>query len=208
MNLPAINTRVDVLLRGITFPSRIEDVSDGVLMVAAPMGPRGTLSASEGDAVELAWLDHDARVAAPARVTGKVGDRPRYWEVKLIGDVRRDTRRGFVRGGGGEKVSFQRTDEPGPHVSGYVMDLGEVSLRARFFKCDYRRNHQVEMTITFTDGVVTMPGQVLDVRYVFETDHFDVIVTYEATEFDRRAIRSYIMRRMQEQRRRMRQSLR
>lgn len=204
MKLPAINTRVDVLLRGVTFPSRIEDVTEGVLLVAAPMGPRGTLSASEGDAVELAWLEHDARVAAPARVIEKASDRPRYWEVELIGDVRRDTRRGFVRGGGGEKVCFQRTDEPGPPVHGYVMDLGEVSLRARFYKCDYRRSQQVDMTITFTDGVVTMPGQVLDVRYVFETEHFDVIVTYEPTEFDRRAIRGYIMRRMQEQRRRLR----
>lgn len=204
MNLPAINTRVDVLLRGVTFPSRVEDVHDGVLMVAAPMGPRGTLSASEGDTVELAWLEYDARVAAPARVTGKAEDRPRYWEVKLTGDVRRDTRRGFVRGGGGEKVCFQRTDEPGPPVHGYVMDIGEVSLRARFLKCDYRRSHQVDMTITLADDVVMMPGQVLDVRYVIETDHFDVIVTYEATELDRRMIRSYIMRRMQEQRRRLR----
>lgn len=204
MNLPAINTRVDVLLRGVTFPSRIEDVHDGVLMVAAPMGPRGTLFASEGEAVELAWLDHDARVAAPGRVTAKASDHPRYWEVELIGDVRRDTRRGFVRGGGGEKVRFQRTDEPGPPVDGYVMDLGEASLRARFLKCDYRRSHSVDMTITLPNGAVTLPGQVLDVRYVFETEHFDVIVTYEASELDRRAIRSYVMRRMQEQRRRMR----
>ncbi|GAA1034919.1 hypothetical protein GCM10009557_41040 [Virgisporangium ochraceum] len=205
MNLPAINTRVDVLLpNGVTYPSRIEDVADGVLQIAAPMGPRGTLSAREGDALELAWLQHNERVAAPARLTEKASDRPRYWGVQLIGGVQRNTRRGFVRGGGGEKIRVQRTDEPAAPVNGYVMDIGEVSLRARFLECDYRRSHQVEMAITLSDGVVRMAGQVLDVRYVFETEHFDVIVTYEPTEVDRRAIRSYVYRRMVEQRRRLR----
>jgi hypothetical protein len=204
VNLPVINTRVDVLLRGVTYPSRIEDVGDGVLMIVAPMGRHGTLSANEGESLEVAWLKEDGRVAAPARVLEKVRDRPRYWQVRLVGEAQRHTRRGFVRGGGGEKVCFQRTDEPGPPVNGYVMDIGEVSVRARFYQCDYRRSQQVRMTITLTDGVVTMPGQVLDVRYVFETEHFDVIVTYEPTEVDRRTIRSYIYRRMVEQRRRLR----
>lgn len=202
--LPAINTRVDVLLNGVTYPSRIEDVDGSTFLVVAPMGRRGTLSAREGDALELAWLQNNERVAAPARLTEQAPDRPRYWEVKLIGDVQRHTRRGFVRGGGGERICVQRTDVPGPPVNGYVMDIGEVSVRIRFFQCDYRREQQVTMTITLTDGVVTMPGVVLDVRYVFETEHFDVIVTYEPTEHDRRTIRSYIYRRMVEQRRRQR----
>lgn len=202
--LPAINTRVDVVLNGVTYPSRIEDVAGDVLLVVAPMGRRGTLNASEGDALELAWLQNDARVAAPARLTERTDDRPRYWGVKLVGDVQRHTRRGFVRGGGGERICVQRTDEPGPLVDGYVMDIGEVSVRIRFLECDFRRSQQVMMTITLSDGVVRMPGQVLDVRYVFETEHFDVIVTYEPTEADRRMIRSYIYRRMVEQRRRMR----
>jgi hypothetical protein len=201
---PAINTRVDVLLNGVTYPSRIEDVADNVLMIVAPMGRNGTLSANEGDSLELAWVKKDGRVAAPARVLEPVRDRPRYWQVKQIGDIQRNTRRGFVRGGGGEKVTFQRTDEPGPTVDGYVMDIGEVSVRARFRECDYRRSQTVTMAITLADGVVSMPGQVLDVRYVFETEHFDVIVTYEPTEADRRMIRSYIFRRMVEQRRRLR----
>jgi hypothetical protein len=204
VTLPAINTRVDVLVRGVTYPSRVEDVAGDVLLIVAPMGRHGTLSANDGDALEVAWLLENGRVAAPARVIEKVRDRPRYWQVRLVGDAQRHTRRGFVRGGGGEKVLFQRTDEPGPPVNGYVMDIGEVSVRARFLKCDYRRSNQVDMTITLTDHVVTMPGQVLDVRYVFETEHFDVIVTYEPTEHDRRMIRSYIYRRMVEQRRRLR----
>jgi hypothetical protein len=201
---PAINTRVDVLLNGVTYPSRIEDVAGNVLMIVAPMGRHGTLSANEGDALELAWLQNDGRVAVPARVLEPVRDRPRYWQVKQVGDVQRNSRRGFVRGGGGEKVCFQRTDESGPPVDGYVIDIGEVSVRARFLNCDYRRSQSVMMTITLADGVVSMPGQVLDVRYVFETEHFDVIVTYEPTEADRRAIRRYIYRRMVEQRRRLR----
>ncbi|GAA0897677.1 hypothetical protein Vau01_008310 [Virgisporangium aurantiacum] len=203
-SLPAINTRVDVLLNGVTYPSRVEDVEGDLLLVVAPMGRRGTLAASEGDALELAWLHDDARVAAPARLTERTPDRPRYWGVKIVGDVQRNTRRGFVRGGGGERICLQRTDEPGPPVNGYVMDIGEVSVRVRLLECDYRRSQQVMMTITLSEHVVCMPGQVLDVRYVFETEHFDVIVTYEPTEADRRTIRSYIYRRMVEQRRRLR----
>jgi hypothetical protein len=201
VDLPAINTRVDVLLRGVTYPSRIEDVGDDVLMIVAPMGRHGTLSADEGEAVEVAWLQDDGRVAAPGRVVEKMHDRPRYWQVRLVGAAQRHTRRGFARGGGGERICLQRIDEPGPPVDGYVMDIGEVSVRARFYKCDYRRSQQVLMTITLSNGEVKMPGQVLDVRYVFETEHFDVIVTYEPTESDRRRIRSYIYRRMAEQRR-------
>ena len=101
-SLPPINTRVDVLINGVTYPSRVEDVTDDVLLVAAPMGRRGALAANEGDALELAWLRNDARVAAPARLIERTDDRPRYWGVKLIGDVQRHSRRGFVRGGGGE----------------------------------------------------------------------------------------------------------
>jgi hypothetical protein len=206
VNLPPINTRVDVLLpNGVTYPSRIEDVDDDdVMQIAAPMGPRGTLPAREGDALELSWLQQNERVAAPARIAEQASDRPRYWGVKLVGGVQRNSRRGFVRGGGGERIRIQRTDEPAPPADGYVMDIGEVSLRARFLECDYRRGHQVELGITLSDTVVKTAGQVLDVRYVFETEHFDVIVTYEPTEADRRAIRSYIYRRMVEQRRRMR----
>jgi hypothetical protein len=201
--LPAINTRVDVLLGDVTYPSRIEDVTGDVLQVVAPLGPGGALTAGAGDAVELAWIHDGGRVAVPARLATATGDHPVHWEVRIIGDVRRQTRRGFMRGGGGERIRFQRAGGAVMPVYGWVMDIGEVSVRARLEMCDYRRSDPVTMTIALADEAVRMHGQVLDVRQVPENGHFDIIVTYEVEETDRRAIRGYILRRQLEERRRL-----
>jgi hypothetical protein len=198
--LPAINTLVDVsLASGATYPSRIEGVTGDLLQVAAPLV--AIRSVQPGVTMEVAWLRDGGRVAAPARLTGVTDDHAPCWEVQVLGDARRQTRRGYVRGGGGEPILMRRDDSV-PPVEGVVIDIGEGSVRARLRLCDFEAGDSVDLSVELGRDRAELAGQVLDIRHLKETGHFDLIVAFEATETLRRVIRGYILRRELEERRR------
>jgi hypothetical protein len=204
-SLPAINTRVDVLLgTGATYPSRVEGVSGDLLQVAAPHDQRGVIAAGAGAAIELAWLRDGGRVAAPALLTAVTDNHPLCWEVRVTGAVRRQTRRGYVRGGGGETIRLAPSSGDGLPVGGMVIDIGEASVRARLRMCDFSRTDTVDVTVELGggDGVLTLSGRVLEVRQIKDTGHYDIIVAYEPTEAHGRMIRGYVLRRQLQERRR------
>jgi hypothetical protein len=201
--LPAINALVDVsLASGATYPSRIEGVAGDLLQVAAPLDQNSPVQ--PGAALEVAWLRDGGRVAAPARLTGITDDHSPCWEVQVLGDARRQTRRGYVRGGGGEPILFRPAggERTIPPVDGVVIDIGEASVRARLRMCDFERGDLVEVSVNLGGDRPTLTGPVLDVRHMKQTGHFDIIVAFEPDESLCRVIRSYILRRQLEERRR------
>jgi hypothetical protein len=199
--LPAINSLVDVsLASGATYPSRIEGVTGDLLQVAAPLD--AIRSVQPGAALEVAWLRDGGRVAAPAQLTNVTDDHSPCWELRVLGDARRQTRRGYVRGGGGESVLMGRADAESS-VEGVVIDIGEASVRARLRMCDFQPGDDVDVSVDLNGDLAAVTGSVLDVRQLKETGHFDIIVAFEPTEALRRVIRGYVLRRQLEERRRL-----
>jgi hypothetical protein len=198
----ALNDLVDIsLASGAVYPSRVEDVNGDVLRVAAVLGSLDGVRLE--DSVELAWLMSGDRLAAPAKVVGMPASQTPSWDVRITGEPRRQNRRGYVRGGGGEAVRLRRPDDAGPPLDGYVIDVGEASVRARVRKCDYELEESLMVTMQLGPDVVAVEGIVNAVRHIIETGYVDVVVSFETGEAQGRVIRSYIMKWQLEQRRRL-----
>lgn len=198
----ALNDLVDLsLASGAVYPSRVEDVTGDVVRVAAVLGSADGVRVD--DSVELAWLLNGERLAAPAQVVGMPVSQTPTWDVRMTAEPRRQNRRGYVRGGGGEPVRLRRLDDDSEPLDGYVIDVGEASLRARVRTCDYEVEEPLRVTMRLGEDVVMVEGPVIAVRTIIETGYVDVVVAFETGEAQSRIIRSYIMKWQLEQRRRL-----
>jgi hypothetical protein len=203
-SLPTINALVDIaLIDGSSYPSRIEDLDRGAYLVAAPFDIPAQDMPEIGALVELAWLCDDSRMAAPAKLEDITRAQARHWQLRLAGEARRQTRRAFVRGGGGEFVDVLSVDGGTAPASGRVIDLSEGGVRCRTRIGNFVNDQRVNLQLRLDTEVVTLGGKVLFVRRNPETADFDVVVQYETTESIGRQIRSYVLRKQMEERRRL-----
>ncbi|MEV4513577.1 PilZ domain-containing protein [Dactylosporangium sp. NPDC049525] len=205
MTLPAINALVDVVLMdGEAYQSRVEDMTGKRLIVAAPFGVNTADMPKLGSSVELAWVAGDRRQAVDVRLVELSREQPPRWSLEAVGSVRLQTRRNYVRGGGGEGVEVTKD---GTAFRGRVIDLSEGGVRCRLHEDRFDRDDRVDLRIALDEETIAIRGTVLFVRRDPENDAFDVIITYETTELMGRAIRGYVLRREMEERRRARESV-
>jgi len=204
-SLPSINALVDVVLMdGEAYQSRVEDVNGTRLTVAAPFGVNAADMPRLGTSMELAWVAGDRRLAADVRLCTLSVEQPPRWSLEAIGSIRLQTRRNYVRGGGGEVVEVTLD---GMAYAGRVIDLSEGGVRCRMLEDKFDRDDRVGLRIALESETLPLTGTVLFVRRDFENATFDVIITYETTELIGRSIRGYVLRREMEERRRKRESV-
>ncbi|WP_432985097.1 PilZ domain-containing protein [Dactylosporangium sp. CA-233914] len=203
--LPAINALVDVVLMdGEAYQSRVEDTSGKHLTVAAPFGLHQAEMPEVGASMELAWVAGDRRQAVDVRLVNLSREQPPRWSLEAVGSIRLQTRRNYVRGGGGEAVEVTRG---GSTYEGRVIDLSEGGVRCRMPEDRFERDDRVDVKVFLEHETLTMSGSVLFVRRDPDTATYDVIITYETSELVGRAIRGYVLRREMEERRRNRESV-
>jgi PilZ domain len=201
VSLPLINGLVDVvLLDGAVFPSRVEDAAGRVLVVATPMGIHSADVPKLGSSLELAWIADRRRKAVDVKLSALTKEQPPRWRLEALGPVRLQSRRNYVRGGGGETVEL---DTGSATVLGRVVDMSEGGLRCRVRENQVRREEVVSVRVRLGGDVLELTGTVLFVRPDDEGDFIDLVVTYETTEAIGRAIRGYVLRREMEERRRV-----
>jgi hypothetical protein len=204
-SLPAINALVDVVLMdGQAYQSRVEDASEKRLTVAAPFGVHAADVPKIGAAMELAWIAGDRRQAVDVRLVELSREQPPRWTLEAIGSIRLQTRRTYVRGGGGEWVGIVLG---GTVYDGKVIDMSEGGVRCRMAEDRFDRDDRVEVRLSLDEQTLTMKGTILFVRRDPEHAAYDVIITYETNELMGRAIRGYVLRREMEERRRNRESV-
>lgn len=200
-SLPTINSLIDVVVHdGEAFHSRVEDVTGKRLTVGAPFGIHADEIPKIGGPLEVAWLAGDRRLMVEAKLT-RLTREPAHWELEAISAPRLETRRHFVRGGGGERVVLARGDDS---YAGWAIDVSEGGVRCRMPVDTLRRDERVEVRLTLDTELLTLLGLVKFVRPHEETSGYDVVVIYQTSEAVGRLIRGYIMRREMEQRRRLR----
>ena len=204
-SLPTLNTLIDVVLHdGDVFESRVEDVAGKRLTVAAPFGVAAVDVPRPGALIEVAWVTEQARRAVQARLREIGHDQPPRWELEVTGSIHLQTRRNYVRGGGGEIAKLTMDGET---LVARVMDLSEGGVRLRVADDRFVKDAEVDLVLTLDRDRLPLTGTVLFVRAHPETESHDVIITYEPTEAVSRAIRSYVMHREMEARRRVRDSV-
>jgi hypothetical protein len=203
VDLPAINTLVDIILvDGQAFHSRVEDAAGNRVTVGAPFSLHAADVPKIGSAFEVAWVGGDRRIVVDVKLRSANREPPR-WELDITGNPRLQTRRHYVRGGGGEKVELTKN---GTSYPGWAIDVSEGGVRCRLPEETVTRDDRVQVRLSLDTEDLTLDGTVRFVRPHEETEGFDVIVTYQTTEAVGQRIRGYIMRREMEERRRLRAS--
>jgi len=192
-----VNSLVEVILDDArTYRSRMEDVADGLLTVAAPIGVGDVEPPQVGDVFELAWADRKARHLVSVRLAALTKERPCRWLVEVDGEARRDNRRNFMRaGGGGEQVRMARPEvEDAAPVLGRLIDVSEAGIRCWLASCDFTPGEFVQIQATLRDNSLGLVGQVLSVRQPGASGKgADLVVTYQVDEASAQVIRRYVM---------------
>ena len=204
MSLPDLNALIDiVLIDGQAFHSRVEDAVGTRLTVGAPFSIRAADVPRIGGRLDVAWLAGARRMVVTVRLRATNREPPR-WQLEVAGTPRLQTRRHYVRGGGGERVEF--TTDSGDMFTCWAIDVSEGGVRCRMPEDRVSHDEAVQMRLSLDTEELSLHGTVRFVRPREETESFDVIVTYQTTEAVGQRIRAYIMRREMEERRRLRAS--
>src|SRR4051794_7017562 len=111
---------------GEAYQSRVEDSDGKRLIVAAPFGVNTVDMPKVGTSMELAWVAGDRRQAVDVRLIELSREQPPRWSLEAIGSTRLQTRRNYVRGGGGEGVEITLG---GIAYAGRVIDVSEGGVR-------------------------------------------------------------------------------
>jgi hypothetical protein len=125
---------------GHEFCSRVEDVGDGVLVLARPLTLPLEHQFDIGRPLLVSWPDPEGLTGAIVRLVGtRAREHLGLW-VTEVDELYRQQRRQFVRvpalgpielvAAGGEP------GEPFPHVAGHLLDLSEAALRCALRSAD------------------------------------------------------------------------
>ena len=88
-----------------------------------------------------------------------------------------------------------------------MIDLSEGGVRLRVQEDLFDRDEHVDVLLKLDGDRLSLRGTVLFVRRHPQTASFDLIITYETPEAVGRTIRSYVLKREMEARRRLRESV-
>ena len=132
-DLPAINTLLQVrVAEDTSFSSRLEGAEGELLMVSAPVGSGDLEIPADGWEMEVTWTGNRTRFKVAVEMAGYTKEWPPRWQLKVVGEPERDTRRRYVRGGGGGPVSIRKAGSPPPAapVGGRFPSRGGVARGA------------------------------------------------------------------------------
>jgi hypothetical protein len=160
---------------GHEFCSRIEDVADGMLVLARPLTLPLEHRFDIGRPLLVSWPDPEGLTVAVAKLIGTRARGPLGLWVTEVEELYRQQRRQFVRVPALGPIELVATgDEPGapfPHVAGHLVDLSEAALRCVLQAVD-------------AEAVADAPN--LLVSFALENDRFTLPATMLRAEPSRR----------------------
>jgi hypothetical protein len=187
MTMPAPHSTVTLTTAGgVAVRARVEPAEDGLLSLRTSAVAPSPVTA--GDAVTLRWsagprgrytVSGAVREVTGAQLTVAVTGEPAFEQVRR-----------FMRGGGGEKI-WVRAIDSAETVVGYVHDLGEQGLRARFDGRRVEPGQQVLLLIELEEDSVEVTATVLDTRV---DDEVEVVFAFQTDEPQAQTIRRHVLR--------------
>lgn len=192
--VPQINSLLYVSVRDTNFRTRIEDMDEEVLTIGAPLGAGDLDLPEDGTELMVFWTGPRVRYVLPVQMLGVTRERPRRWRLRALGEPVRQTRRRFVRAGGGGLVDFLTVD--GRSTSGFVaaevVDVSEAGLRCRLVSPDQFRGERAVVRLRLAEHALEIGGDVTTLRSATDGPGDDLILTYSVRESEAQAIRRYI----------------
>ena len=194
-DLPEVNSLIYITVKdGTNFRSRVEDMDGPLMTVGAPIGAGDLDIPDDGSELEVFWTGIRARYVMPVRMIGRTKTRPARWHLLSIGEPVRQTRRSYVRGGGGGSVDILAVaSQPsvGPTEAG-IIDISEAGLRCRVDKQELVRGELLVVRLELPTRTMEIQGTVVSTREGEGGPNSDVVVTYRLKEPDAQAIRRYV----------------
>lgn len=132
--MPAIHRLVTITDQdGREYPSRVEDVGDGMLTLARPLSLPLEHEFQLGQSLLASWPDPDGLTAATVRLTGtRMREHLGLW-VTAVEELHRRQRRKFVRVPALGPIELMtiggEAGQPFAHVAGHLLDVSEAGLR-------------------------------------------------------------------------------
>jgi hypothetical protein len=188
MTMPGLRSTVTLTTAdGVTLRARTEWSGDGLLTLRTSAAVPSRVTVDE--AVTLRWpAGRRGRYTVAGTVRQAAGTR---LDVLVTGAAEIEQVRRFVRGGGGEKV-WARLPGRADAVGGYVQDLGEQGLRARFEGRQAAPGQDVVLLVELDDDSVEVPATVIESRADVT---IEVVFALRPDEPQAQAIRRHVLRR-------------
>jgi hypothetical protein len=193
-DLPEINSLLYITLGDANLRSRVEDVDGPLLSIGAPIGA-GELDVPDDDSeLEVFWTGVRARYVMPVRMIGRTRTRPARWHLLALGEPMRQTRRGYVRGGGGGAVELHEAEDttPGPTTIAQIIDISEAGLRCQIPDVGIELGGQVVLRLHLPNRLMEVSGTIRSIRSGENGPDTELVMTYTPKEPDARAIRQYV----------------
>lgn len=113
------------------YPSRVEDLREGLLVVARPHGLPADEEFGRGTEMNVVWADDDGVVTLlPTRLmAAHIDGTVLLWSLAVIGPAVREQRRRFVRVAASGPVTFRSTEGGTTAVKGSLVDVSEGAVR-------------------------------------------------------------------------------
>jgi len=211
-DLPPINSLLYLVVdEESNHRSRIEDVSGGVLTIAAPIGAGDVHVPDEDQQLTVFWAGIRTRYLLGVRLIGQTRQTPPRWHLQAAGKPTRNTRRNFVRGGGGYPVEIA-PDSAGTRdlwLEGTTVDVSEggmccvVPLGLDTPADQLAPDGHLLARMSVAGQTVKIPANVITTRPAAEGG-LQVVVGWEAPDSDAQAIRRHIFQwEVSERRRRL-----
>ena len=198
---PPVNTliRVDVSPEVTGVPSRVEGHEGTGMWIAAPSYEGDVEPVRSGALVVVRWTGRRGLHAMPVQVAELERGNVALWHVEPSGDIEMVQRRQYVRAAVGDTVAVIPRSDGGLRsvVSGWLVDIGEGGMRARFeASTSVVSNLEVEVHVTLRGQPVVLVGRVLrctQVELVHGQRTYDAVVTFEANEVQGDLIRRTVL---------------
>jgi hypothetical protein len=205
--VPSINSLIEIVVNDEhAYRSRVEAKVDGALTVAAPIGAGDLEPPEVGTILTVGWTVARLRYVVSVRLTNISRQRPPRWVVEVVGEVRQENRRNFVRGGGGGTVRLSDIgagNRVGP-VVGKIIDLSEGGLRCHLAVFDHQPGDPIHVQLALGGEAVEVDGLIQSLRPPTEGGGLDVVVTFGLDEPSAQRVRRYLYHLELQERRRLR----
>jgi c-di-GMP-binding flagellar brake protein YcgR len=201
--MPEVRSPVRLTHEGTEFESRVENIDDKTVIVAAPFNETAQIP-DLGVTLRLSWLAGqrgryvvDARLLSTSRIEGIP---MRCWTLSVESAPVIEQRRRYVRAGGGEAVRV-RPKGRDVAISGAASDISEGGVRFRINGAKpgdggarLDTGEPVTTVVQLGDDMLDADGAVLRTIEDESSKTVDMIVTLELSERQADMVRRYVMR--------------
>jgi len=197
-NLPKIGGMLELVLDDSKpMNGKVEASYDTMVVIAAPIDPRKVTDLPEiGATMTLRWPGSSGgRIRVRGRVSNIRVNTDGCWELEFTGTPELEQERAYVRGGGGgEKIEVRQSVPGAPIYTGFVVDVGERGVRARFkHLVELMPGELLQLGIDLDTQKMELPAKVLRMIAHPASSAVDLVATFEPNEADATIIRRHVL---------------